>query len=76
MKRLRLTPAQFIMVWQAATSVKEVAEKTGSKVGSCSGKAKYYRKKGVPLKLFPKGRRTKQTLDWAALTKLAEECLS
>jgi len=65
---MKVSPKQFIEVWQRAKSVKEVSEKTGMKVSAASARAWHYRLKGVNLKRF----RGRQKADWAALKILAD----
>lgn len=57
----------FCKIWQAATSVAEVAEKTGMKTGAASGRAVQYRKHGVPLKHFER-HGGGNAYDWAAIS--------
>lgn len=64
-----LTPEQFILIWQQAGDIVDVMEKTGWKYATCTGMAAKYRRRGIPLQRFPRGR---QRYDWAALAELAK----
>lgn len=48
---------EFIRVWQTSASVKEVSDKLGGRLRplSASVRASYLRKKGIALKLMPRG---------------------
>lgn len=47
----------FCRVWQNGNSVAEVASELGMETSSAMSRAAYYRKQGVQLKHYPKGRR-------------------
>ena len=49
----RVTPREFIEVWQSSTSVAEVAKKIVSRKKTVRVRAHRYRKLGIPLKKFP-----------------------
>ena len=69
-KKRRTSPEEFILIWQSAKDVNEVAKKCGATAAVVSTKACNYRKKGVPLKRFnPPGR---PAFDWEALAEFAE----
>lgn len=68
----KLTPEQFVIAWQKATSPSQLARELGRPPSYVSCRAAYYRKRGIPLKLSPRGRG--QTLDVPALTELANKC--
>lgn len=62
---------EFIRVWQAGGSRKEIAERLGIQIRSADSMASRLRRRGVPLKKFSgNGRRT---LDYEALAALARE---
>jgi biotin operon repressor len=66
---INATPEEFITTWQQSEGSQEVADTFGCSSKAVSLRASQYRKRGVPLKKFPRGHR----LDWAALTNLAEK---
>ena len=66
----KLTPEEFVKVWQTSESIREVCDKTGLTNGGANSRALLYRKNGVPLKRFPRGG-TVPRLDYKALAKLA-----
>ena len=47
------TPEEFVRIWQAASSVAEVAEKLHVKAPDAASRASRYRKKGIKLKMMP-----------------------
>ena len=51
-----ITPKKFIEVWQTSSSSREVAQRLNMKATQCSIRASNYRKKGIPLKKFPRGK--------------------
>ena len=69
----RVTPEEFVRVWQTGQTVGEVATKLGITKRAACQRAMYYRKKGVPLKKYPKGRHhSTHEIDYPALTTLAK----
>tara|TARA_R110000824_G_scaffold10774_10_gene47237 strand:+ start:1915 stop:2184 length:270 start_codon:yes stop_codon:yes gene_type:complete len=66
----RVSPEDFIKIWQTSLTTAEVMEKTDLKVHAARTRACMYRKKGIPLKYMTRG---KKRLDVEALTKLAVE---
>ncbi len=58
---------EFVRTWQAADTIKDVADRLNITPGVASGRANNLRKHGVPLKTL--GRRLRH--DYAALAKLA-----
>lgn len=56
---------RFVRIWQAASTVPEVAEAMGVTVRRATFTAKYMRQRGVPLKKFPA--RRGPFVDWKAL---------
>jgi len=46
---------EFIKIWQTSSSMKEVVEKTGMGYNTVAARARRYRKKGIPLKPYPRG---------------------
>ena len=65
-----ISPEEFIKAWQTSQSHNEVAKKTGLKVAGLTSKSVYYRKKGIPLKFFSRGRG--RSLDLPKLIQLAK----
>ena len=62
---------EFVLIWQTASSRKDVAEKTGLSVFSVSARATKLRKAGVNIKKFPRGRvGTADVINVDALNKL------
>lgn len=51
-----ISPESFIIAWNAASSVAEVAKSTGMKIRTCERRAGDYRVKGIPLKRFNSAR--------------------
>ncbi len=66
----KCTPEEFVRVWQESASASEVAAKLGIKPVTAFGRAKAYRKRGVPLK-FHGGQGHCHGNDYAALAELA-----
>lgn len=64
----RLTPEQFISLWQESNGVEEVCEKSGMNYGAVSTRAWLYRKRGIPLKKFKE-----HSTDWESMKSLAEK---
>jgi hypothetical protein len=67
----RVTPRQFIKVWQESDSVREVATKLRIKKNACRVRAHRYRKLGVPLKEHPPVEI--EVIDWSELAQYAAE---
>tara|TARA_R100000008_G_scaffold67928_1_gene45058 strand:+ start:4918 stop:5139 length:222 start_codon:yes stop_codon:yes gene_type:complete len=65
---MKVSPKQFIEVWQRAKSLEEVAKRTGMLLSACSARASHYRLKGVNLKRFSR----RPTTDWEKLAALAD----
>jgi hypothetical protein len=63
-----VSPEQFIEAWQAGKSLAGVAKRLKLNIKTCSSRADYYRKKGVPLQKFPRGNKGH---DWQPLKNLA-----
>ena len=70
LKNGAVSPEEFVRIWQAAGSVREVAKKTGVDKQSVEARAVRYRRAGVPLKKFDRGHAT--PLDIARLKRIAE----
>jgi hypothetical protein len=51
-ERFRVSLDEFIRVWQASSSVKEVCDHFNATYVSVCCRATYFRKKGAPLKKF------------------------
>jgi hypothetical protein len=73
-KNKPVDPEFFIKAWQTTESIAEVALATGMQVASARVRAALYRKKGIPLKKFPRSTFTK--LDITYLTKFAKKLAS
>lgn len=71
-KRVTVDELQkFVKVFKAATSIDEVVEKTGWKLEKVRSQATRLRKRGVPLKKFPRGGGASLSdADFASLAKL------
>lgn len=67
MAKRRIDPRKFVEAWQTSSSAQEVAEKTGLAAKTCTSRASYYRKKGVPLKHMKPHSRA----DWDQLAEYA-----
>lgn len=63
-------PAEFIAIWNSATSLDEAAERLGVQKTSASMRASHLRKGGYPVKRFPRGRRTR---DMGTLADIARQ---
>jgi transposase len=72
---MKVGAEEFVKIWQAAESIREVAQKTGLLEQSARSRACRYRKNGVPLKKFLRGRRN-NALDWERIKKVAEGAIS
>jgi transposase len=69
--RKQVEDIAFVRAVQTSATLDEVAEKTGLKKGSIQTRCSTYRKKGIPLKLFPKG--GGKSMDVEGLASLAKE---
>ncbi len=72
---VRITPEEFVRVWQTSANTAEVAEKTGMTVNYVKVTSYRYRNLGVKLKDFSQARSvsaTTKNLDIAALNELAQ----
>jgi hypothetical protein len=58
-----------VTIWQTSATLAEAARRAGMPVAIASARAGEYRKKGIPLKSMPRGRKR---LDVAGLKALAE----
>ena len=67
-RRPSVSPRDFVVAWQTSETVEQVASATGMTVTAASRRASSYRKRGVSLKLFRRGR---GNTNWAALSDLA-----
>lgn len=68
-----VTAEEFIRVWQNAASPAAVAKATKSSKAAAIQRAVSYRKKGVPLKRFPRGPGVgRAPLDWRGLARIAK----
>lgn len=65
--RLKVSHKKFVLTWQASKSVQEVCDKLGIYTNYAYARARFLRKKGVPLKQF-----SRQTTDYAALAALCQ----
>ena len=71
MNKLRkLTPEQFVRLWQESKSIRDFCEKTGRTYNAAYSRACYYRKLGVKLKRHKK---TAKTIDVAELNAIIEQ---
>jgi hypothetical protein len=66
----RPTPVEFIAVWQTSTTLAEVASRLRMTKSQCWVRAWRYRRRGVPLKVFPPG--GLQVWDWHKLAAYAD----
>ena len=69
-RRPSVSPRDFVVAWQTGETIQEVAEATGMTETAASRRASSYRKRGVSLKLFRRGR---GNTNWAALSELAQD---
>ncbi len=69
----RVTPEDFIRIWQTSNSTKEVSEKVGIDRSAVRVRVDFYRKRGIPLKKYKNAR---ESLNIEALTKLAKSLSS
>ena len=53
-----IRPERFIKVWNNSTGASSAAHVLGLKAVSARTRAHYYRKRGVKMKMFPKGRKS------------------
>lgn len=72
MIRTKISPEEFIHAWQTSDSLEEVCRKLDLNNGACHCRAYMYRRIGINLKEFPKG---KKVLDAAKLNELAQSLL-
>lgn len=66
--KTRIAPEDFVIAWQGAVTIDEVADKLGMTRMSVRQRAYSYRRKGVPLKSM---RSSARKVDWDALRDLA-----
>ena len=66
-----IEPEKFVDAWQAASSVKELAEQLGMPIPILHARASAYRGQGIKLKKMP--RTPKNKLDVDALNRRIEE---
>ena len=71
--RARVSPREFIQVWQTSETVAEVAQKLRTRKGTVRVRAFRYRALGVPLKYYPPVE--VELPDWDALADYAAEFL-
>ena len=73
MAKARVTPEEFLEVYQMCDSAEEVAKKLGMNVASVKSKVYYYRSIGVKnIKTFP---RQKKLIDVKSLSEFAGSLL-
>jgi len=72
-ERPAVSQKDFIKAWQESSSVREVATKVGRKKNACLVRAFRYRKRGVPLKIFPYV--PLEPPDWSELAEYARSLL-
>ena len=68
-RRSKITPEEFIKVWQTSDTLDDVVAKTGIDKKVIRSRGIYYVKKGVPLKKLVHPYKN----DWEALAKYAAE---
>lgn len=69
--KARVPAETFVREWQRAGSKEDFCRRTGLASGAASTRATSLRRRGVPLKRFPRGKGTKK-LDIPALAALAK----
>jgi hypothetical protein len=73
-RRSNIPPEEFVRIWQTASTIKEVAVRTGVAYNAACRRASNYRRHGVPLKKHLVMHKGPQN-NWEALAKLAQEVL-
>lgn len=69
---IRVSPEDFVRIWQGANNFDAVIEATGLSKTAANGRANVYRKKGIPLRKFIQiGSVGRSPLDIEALAELA-----
>lgn len=68
----KISPEQFIYIWQTSESVDEVQQKTGLTVEVIYSRSTSYRREGVPLKKFQRRSAKTNKRNWGALASYAE----
>jgi hypothetical protein len=66
--KYNISPPEFIKIWQTASTLDEVCEKTKMSKSSAYSRAAGYRKRGIPLQKFSRAKKT----DWETLADLAQ----
>lgn len=66
-----LSRTEFVIIWESATSLAEVAQKTGLSGPLAAARASMYRREGIHLKKFKPGRKDEASVD--DLNKIIEE---
>lgn len=74
-KKKRISPEDFVRIWQTSETFAEVLKRTGMKGNSCSVRAQHYRKKGIALRKFH-GCGQGRKINYAALAALADELVA
>jgi hypothetical protein len=73
MTSIKLSPEDFVRLWQEAATLNEVCKKGKINKGAARQRAVMYRRKGVPLKMFARcGGNGRLPNDWKGLARLAK----
>lgn len=67
-RKAPVSAEEFARIWNGAASVAEVVRRTGSTKSAVQTRAGDYRRRGIALKRFPRGRKA---LDVPALRRIA-----
>ena len=73
-KHVPVSPEEFVKLYQTAKTVTELAKRLGVGHPAVVMRAAMYRKKGVPLRKFPRNTKGRnQSIDYKALAAVARK---
>ena len=72
--RKSVSAEQFIRYWQVSATLEEAAARCGTPVRHATSRAVRYRRLGIQLKKFARGRRRWDAAKLAQLAAIAKQC--
>lgn len=70
-----VSPEDFVRSWQESQTIEELCSRTGLSLATAKDRARLYRSRGVPLKIFPRKRSGRPGLNVEQLSEIAERAL-